>query len=382
MKVLHLPTTTGGNPQGLSKHLNILGLDSVTWTIQQNYFNYPADVVICDRNDGVLLCQARCLRWVFKELFQFDVIHFNYGSTLFSPVHWYTHNLPWWKRVLSYLYMSFTSAIQLAELSLLKLLKKPMFIHYQGTDARQGDYCLEHFKYNIISQMDDSRINPYSDAFKRSKINRLARYCEKIYAVNPDLLHVLPQGSRFIPYCHISLDEWQPVYNQHERNDRPLRIGHAPSDRSVKGTEKILAALDELEAEGYEFERVMVEGLNHADARKLYETVDVLVDQLNAGWYGGLAVEAMALGKPVLVYIREDDLQFIPEKMKADLPFIQVNPDTIKIGLKKILDMSGSELLALAERSRAFVEEWHDPLKIAKEIKADYEVALRKYGKI
>jgi hypothetical protein len=33
MKVIHLPTTVGGNPQGISKHLNQLGVESTTWTL-------------------------------------------------------------------------------------------------------------------------------------------------------------------------------------------------------------------------------------------------------------------------------------------------------------------------------------------------------------
>jgi hypothetical protein len=41
---------------------------------------------------------------------------------------------------------------------------------------------------------------------------------------------------------------------------------------------------------------------------------------LFAGWYGGLAVELMALGKPVLAYIREEDLSFVDPQMRYELP--------------------------------------------------------------
>ena len=92
---------------------------------------------------------------------------------------------------------------------------------------------------------------------------------------------------------------------------RPLRIGHAPSDRKTKGTQLIIDALDSLNQSGYRFEFILIEGLSNEEARKKYETIDVLVDQLFAGWYGGLAVEAMALGKPVLVYLREEDFKFV-----------------------------------------------------------------------
>ena len=43
-----------------------------------------------------------------------------------------------------------------------------------------------------------------------------------------------------------------------------------------------------------------------------YRDADIVVDQLLAGWYGGFAVEAMALGKPVIAYLRESDLHHVP----------------------------------------------------------------------
>ncbi len=63
----------------------------------------------------------------------------------------------------------------------------------------------------------------------------------------------------------------------------------------------------------------MIENLTHEEALNEYSKIDVLVDQLLAGWYGGLAVEVMSLGKPVVAYIREEDLDFIPKKMKEDI---------------------------------------------------------------
>ena len=86
----------------------------------------------------------------------------------------------------------------------------------------------------------------------------------------------------------------------------------------------------------------------------------------------------MALGKPVLVYIRSEDLKFIPSEMAADLPFINVDPNTIGDGIRQLLTMPREELLALAKKSRAYVEKWHNPMKIASELVVDYEAAISK----
>ncbi len=97
---------------------------------------------------------------------------------------------------------------------------------------------------------------------------------------------------------------------------------------------------------------------------------------LDAGWYGGLAVEAMAVGKPVVVYIRPDDLRFVPVAMAADLPIIEAQPQNIYETLVKIVTMPRLELLNLAMKSREYVERWHGPVNIAQRIKVDMNVAI------
>ena len=374
IKVLHLPSLVGGNPQGLSKHLNQLGIQSETWTLWQNYFGYFADKVICSDADNIVWCELKrilAMRYIFKS----DVVFFNFGQTLFQQLPRARRGdkgfLIW---LLWPLYRHYARLMQNLELFLLTAQKKVLLVQYQGDDARQGDYSKAHFPINIVTQVEPGYYSAESDVLKREQIQRLTDVCYKTYALNPDLLHVLPSGSEFLPYSHISLENWLPCYTQME--SYPLRIGHAPSHRGVKGTALILDALDALRCEGFEFELVLVEGLSNAEAKELYKKIDVLVDQLFAGWYGGLAVEAMALGKPVVVYIRDEDLKFIPPEMTAELPFIRATPDSIESARREVLEMPRVYLLELAKRSRAYVERWHDPVAIAKRIKADIEQAF------
>lgn len=62
--------------------------------------------------------------------------------------------------------------------------------------------------------------------------------------------------------------------------------------------------------------------------------------------------------------------------MKVEFPFMCAVSFNIQRTLKQVIEMLPQELFALAHRSRAFVERWHDPVKIATEIKNDYETAL------
>jgi glycosyltransferase involved in cell wall biosynthesis len=382
IRVLHAPTSVGGNPNNLSVALNILGLESKSLTFSQNYFQYPVDFVVWSKNDGFIKRELKRIKMIYLELRNFDVIHFNFGTTMATPIAYplRTDIQKGFKffsiKVLGAIYTNF---LQLIELYLLKIVNKPIFITYQGDDARQGDFCLQNFKISIATQVGLNYYNNRSDNFKRRQIKRLAKYADKIYSVNPDLLHVLPASARFIPYSHIFLSNWLPIYTQLE--SRPLRILHAPSQRKVKGTDILLNALNDLKLEGFNFELLLVEGLSNSEARKIYEKADVLVDQLFAGWYGGLAVELMALGKPAIAYIRDEDLKFIPRKMKEQLPIIRCTPSDIREVLRGVIKMPRKDLLSLAKQSRAFVEKWHDPLKIAIEVKADYESGLAKHKK-
>ncbi len=58
---------------------------------------------------------------------------------------------------------------------------------------------------------------------------------------------------------------------------------------------------------------------------------------------------------------------------------MQALPINVQEVLKHAIEMHSQELFAIAQRSRAFVEKWHDPIRIAIEIKNDYECALARH---
>lgn len=380
LRVVHIPTAVGGNPEGLSSHLNELGVHSEVWEVSASPFGYKADRTLWHSDDGLIRREWKRWKAIWRVARDFDVIHFNFGTTLSLPFPFSrSQDKGWKKKAIVFVYALYSRVLLFLELTLYRMHRRPMFVHYQGDDARQGDYCLANFEHSIAKYADKGYYCRYTDRFKRHMISVMDRNCEQIYAVNPDLLHVLPSRARFIPYCHISLDEWVPGRSDAPDADmRPLRIGHAPSHRGAKGTALILDALNQLRAEGYQFELDLIEGLSRRNAMRRYQEVDILIDQLYAGWYGGVAVEAMALGKPVMVYVRKEDLAFLPEQMRDKLPLLEVSPESVLESIRAVLQKPRSELREIGKASRAFVEHWHDPLRIAAEIKNDYEQAIEK----
>jgi hypothetical protein len=376
LRILHCPSAVGGNPQGLARAERRLGLDSVAIGFQRDYLNYSTGEVLFQNGDHLLVREAKRLKLLWRSLRDFDIVHFNFGRSIMpmsfipgvsarSTFRFVRGNV---------IYDACLRIMEMRDLPILKWAGKGIVVTYQGDDARQGDYCREHFAISPVQEAGEDYYMPPSDARKRNAIAKMARYADRIYSLNPDLLHVLPPCAQFLPYANVDLSEWKPD-DRERRNDVPIVL-HAPSHRGVKGTRFILAAVDQLRTEGIKFEFVLVENLSNAEARQLYEQADLLVDQMLCGWYGGLAVELMALGKPVISYLREEDLKFIPAEMRAEIPIMNATPQTVYYVLKEYLTTRRHELPELGNRCRAYVEKWHDPVKIAAKLKQDYEEIL------
>jgi glycosyltransferase involved in cell wall biosynthesis len=160
--------------------------------------------------------------------------------------------------------------------------------------------------------------------------------------------HVVPPGIDLAPFTPVPPSE----------RARPVVV-HAPSSRAKKGTEHVIAACAQLPVD-----LEIVEGLHHADARRRYETADIVVDQLYAGWYGLFAIEAMALGKPVVTFLHEDAVERTERAFGVRVPIVSATADTLVERLRPLVD-SPPDRRRLGAESRAYVEHVHDSAKIA-----------------
>ncbi|MDX6397895.1 MAG: hypothetical protein QOJ43_1303 [Gaiellaceae bacterium] len=135
--------------------------------------------------------------------------------------------------------------------------------------------------------------------------------------------------------------------------ERPL-IVHAPSSRRRKGTEHVLAAVEGLDAD-----LELVEGLHHDEAFERYRAADIVVDQLNAGWYGLFAIEAMALGKPVVTFLHDEAVRRTEEATGARVPLVSATAETLREALRPLV-ADAARRRELGAESRAYVEQLHD----------------------
>jgi glycosyltransferase involved in cell wall biosynthesis len=154
----------------------------------------------------------------------------------------------------------------------------------------------------------------------------------------------------------IDLREYTPA--PPSDNPRPVVL-HAPSSRRRKGTEHVIAACEQLPVE-----LEIVEGLHHDEARRRYERADIVIDQLNAGWYGLFAVEAMALGKPVVTFLHDEAVARTEEAFRAEVPIVSASAETLAERLRPLVE-DAEHRRRIGAASRAYVEQVHDIDRIA-----------------
>ncbi len=353
-KVIHAPFDVGSNAAHLARAERDLGFDSSTLVYFQQWFGFKSDRNLKLKPGADPMRSPRWWLEMLRVARTADVLHFNFGGSFLNDVgrgRVYP-DLPVWRR-----------------------LGIRTFVSFQGCDSRLSDFSTKEFKVNAC---ENCRSRPYCrstyDTFRRECLDRVGALFDGVFAVNPDLMHNIP-GAKFLPYSNCDIRDWTPPQGYSQSHPGPVRVLHAPTWREIKGSDYIIGAIEALKAEGENVELVLVEKIPHDKVRAIYESADILVDQVLVGWYGGLAVELMALGKPVVAYIRERDLKFVPAAMRDQLPVVSADPSTIKEVIRKLV--RDVELRrSLAERSRRFVEDWHDPKKVAEITTKAYRAAL------
>ncbi|HTF35254.1 MAG TPA: hypothetical protein VK714_16340 [Myxococcota bacterium] len=165
-----------------------------------------------------------------------------------------------------------------------------------------------------------------------------------------------------LAHFSIDTDEWKPAAAPTTTNAvRPLRVLHAPNHRAIKGTEHFVRAVEELRQEGVAIELVIAERVPNERIHELIGQSDVVADQLVIGWYALFALEAMALEKPVLCYIRADLRRFYIDAGllgEDDLPVVDCSIASVKDVLRR-LALARDTLPTLGRRGREFVLRHH-----------------------
>ena len=241
------------------------------------------------------------MRFLAEAARRYDVFHFNFGSTL----------LPGWGL-----------PVAVDELPLLRRLGKRVIATFQGDDARPPQAWSVPPAPAELEGFDRRR---------RNARERMLRYADHVFYLNPDMRRWLP-GASFCAYASFDPRAVEPVP---PRTEGELTIIHAPSHRGTKGTDVVLAAVDRVRAAGIPVRLDLVEGVGRDEALARCARADIAIDQVRVGWYGGFAVEAMSLGKPVLCYVKDSEPGDNP--FGDELPLVRTTAATLADDLTALL---------------------------------------------
>jgi glycosyltransferase involved in cell wall biosynthesis len=298
LRVTHCPVNTAGIPWANVQALRARGVQA-RLVVFNRYRLHPEADIDLERHGG--LARQQLTQWTaFARLVpRTDIFHFYFGLTLVPKS---------------------------VQFPLLQMLHKRSVMHFLGSDIRGRPK--EELEW--------------------------ARSANAVVVGSYDAVRWVPDAHVIPPGIDVSSIEPAPP----SISPRPVVL-HAPSSRSRKGTDEVVAACEKLR-----LELELVEGVDHRAALERYRGADIVVDQLNAGWYGMFAIEAMALGKPVVTFLHEEAVRRTEEAFGVEVPIVHATRESLTGVLQRLVD-APEERRRIGAAGRAYVERVHDLSSVA-----------------
>lgn len=260
----------------------------------------------------------------FQSIFKYDLFHFYFGKSLL-PLN--------------------------LDLPFLRLFRKKIIMNYVGSDIRLVSLAMKRNPYyHLLSSFETKK--PFTDTSKilmmlwhRLWVNscfavrELRKYAEKAYPSKMIISDIWATRTDFLP-------EKMPEINI----SRKVKIIHAPSNQTRKGTLYIQYVMDELSKERNDFEFRMLDKVPHNDLINIIKNdTDIVIDQLLIGDYGNISVEAMSFSKTVCCFILDEVYAFQP-----DLPIVNCTINNLKEKLDFLISYP-EERVRIGEKGWIFV---------------------------
>lgn len=260
------------------------------------------------------------------------------------------------------------------ELKVYRILGIPVFLWTYGADVRSRAISQAMGRPNTCSFCDAPGRHCVCDPDTAAyNVRTLAELSTAVFSGMGDMYGYTPGSIDDVFFWPVDLAsdnyrKYQPVFPDASA-DRPLRIVHSTNHRMFKGTDFLIGAVDELKSEGAPLELVLVERVPNRKALDLYRSADIVFDNCVMGNIGFLGIEAMALGKPVMCFIRHPETQLLAAN---ECPVINTHLTTLKEDIRHWAG-NRSELAELGRRGRAYVEKHYSLPAFASRLQAAYE---------
>lgn len=333
MRVLHLPV--GRQMIEMCAALRDIGIDATACHFRDR--NQCFD--LCLHLEKYSASERSKLREKFlkEAVDQYDIFHFHFGETFYKDR---------------------------SDLEYLRKCGKKLVVQHRGSDVRM---------LSIASTRDSRDVRVKGGRRREEKIiveklKELSRYIDHAIVADHELFSYVQGHYKHIHFLRqfITLDKF-PMSAPSMDNSKPLII-HAPTNNYLKGTEYVVQGIDRLRRKGLSFDFRIINNLSHKRALMEYKQADIIIDQLLQGSFGVLSLEGMALGKPVICFIRDSMIPHYP----AGLPIVNANKDTFFEVLKRLIEKPElRRTIGIAGRN--YIEKYYDSRQLAGELVSIYK---------
>lgn len=331
LKVFHGLVNYGTQAGFFALELRNQGIDALSVSSPDS-FKRQIDVELLHGGNTIEKIFKHSWNWIqrFYWFFRYNTFHFYFGNSLF-PRQW--------------------------DLPLYRLFGKKVIMEYLGFDVQLYQYSIEKYDMTNVKFVFNDITGRIHDNKIIARMNFELKYIDLKFVCAPCYSEFVPD-SVVLPLA-IDLNEY--TYSKKVQNQEEIMILHAPTNKDNKGTSFIIAAVNKLKSKGYKIKLEQVESVTHKELKSKYDECDIFIDQITGGWYGTASLEAMAIGRPTVCFLRESYFEYIDYAQK--IPIINANPFTIYDVLKNLIEEK-NKLPLIGVQSRKFVEEIHDLKKI------------------
>jgi acetyltransferase-like isoleucine patch superfamily enzyme len=302
--------------------------DNLAFSVPNYFRNVSFGTILSDYKILQILMYLTDYVFLFSyAILKYDIFEFPFSGGILMYSHW-----------------------RKAELFLLKLCEKKISIYGYGSDCKVlSDIRCQGFKYN--NAMDRSEeTESQKEAVIRANVKRAQKYADVLIA-GGDLTHFGEKGIMLPLATDLSFWKYAPM-----PKNKVVNIVHSTNHRSHKGTRFIIDIVSNLEKK-LPIKLTLLEKKTIKECQKLYPKGDIFIPDVVTGWHGFTAIEAMATGRPVITYLREDIEKFHHYYAK-DIPAISANPDNLaKVVTKLVKDQKLRE--DLGKKGRDYANKYH-----------------------
>jgi hypothetical protein len=352
MRVLHLPVNNGSRTSHTIRALRELGVDARGLVRTRTAIQSPKGLDIIDLGSKLgSRYSPRLLRFGIPWLYNFlKLVHWA------DIVHWYSGAM----------------ALPLGlDLAIIKLWRKPGLVEWQGAEIRIPEVEFADNPYYTAVYGSGYEYQRYESLNQSRRLQK--RFADAGFACSAPTGMLQYVQRDIFPVCYslprrLILSEYQPAYPS-PATSRPLVI-HSPSAPITKGTAAVLRAIEELQSR-CSFEFRLIQGMTRDQLLEIMSAADIVLDQFVLGDYGSISLEAMALGKPVVCYIKPSLVAQYP----PDLPLVKATQHDLADVLEPLIK-DGRWRHEMGQRGRAYVEEHNDASQVATRLREIYAQLL------